>query len=54
MVKTKNNRVMLLSQYSNCKNKKSSIISEKEVYGILSSLGVRAPLSKIPCLNILF
>ena len=35
MVKTKNNRVMLLSQCSNCKNKQSSFISEKEVYGIL-------------------
>ena len=54
MVKTKNNRVMLFSQCFNCKNKKSRFISEKEGSGILSSLGMRTSLSKIPGLNIYF
>ena len=56
MVKTKNNRLLLLSQCSVCKNKKSRFISEKEAKGsgILSSLGIKTPLSNIPGLNILF
>ena len=49
-VKTKNNRLMLLSQCFVCKNKKSRFISEKEAKGsgILSSLGIKTPLSNIP------
>ena len=54
IVKTKNNRLMLLSQCSVCRNKKSRFIKEQEANGVLSSLGIRTPLSNIPELNILF
>ena len=56
MEKTKNNRLILLSQCSVCKNKKSRFISEKEAKGsgILSSLGIKTPLDNISGLNILF
>ena len=56
MIKTKNGRLMFSSQCSVCKNKKSRFISKKEakVSGILSSLGIKTPLSNIPGLNIFF
>ena len=54
MVKTKNGRLMLLSQCSVCKNKKSRFMKEEEGKGILSNLGIKAPLSNIRGLNILF
>ena len=54
MVKTKNGRLQLKSQCSVCGNKKSRFLKEQEAKGILSSLGIRTPLSKIPGLNILF
>ena len=53
MVKTKNGRLMLLSQCSVCKNKKSRFMKEEEGKGILSNLGIKAPLSNIRGLNIL-
>ena len=42
------------SQCSILGNKKSKFVKEQEAKGILSSLGIRTPLSKIPGLNILF
>ena len=56
MIITKNGRLMLSSQCSVCKNKKSRFISKKEAKGsgILSSLGIKTPFSSIPVLNILF
>ena len=56
MIKTKNGRLMLSSQCSVCKNKKSRFISEKEAKGsgILRSLGIKTPFSNIPGLHILF
>ena len=56
MIKTKNGRLMLSSHCSVCKNKKSRFISEEKAKrsGILSSLGIKTPLSNIPGLNILF
>ena len=54
MVKTKNNRLMLPSKCSVCGNKKSRFIKEQEAKGLLSNLGIKTPLSKIPLLNILF
>ena len=54
MIKAKNGRLQLKSQYSICGNKKSRFVKEQEAKGILSSLGIRTPLSKIPGLNILF
>ena len=46
--KTKNGRLMLKSTCSVCGHKKSRFISKNEGSGILSSLGIRTPLSKIP------
>ena len=52
MVKTKNGRLQLKSQCSISGNKKNRFVNEQEAKGILSSLGIRSPLSKIPGLNI--
>ena len=52
--KTKNERLILKSIGLVCNNKKSRFISKNEGSGLLSSLGIRTPLSKIPGLNILF
>ena len=54
IVRTKNNRLMMLSKYSVCNNKKSKFIKEREARGLLINLGIRTPLSKIPLLNVLF
>ena len=45
---------MMLSKCSVCNNKKSKFIKEQEARGLLSNLGIRTPLSKIPLLNVLF
>ena len=54
MIKTKNGRLQLKSQCSICGNKKSSFVKEQEAKGILSCLGIKTPLSRIPGLNVLF
>ena len=54
MVKTKNNRLMMLSKCAICNNKKSGFIKKQEAKALLSNLGIRTPLSKIPSLNVLF
>ena len=46
-VKTKNGRIMLLSKFSVCGSKKSKFIKEQEASKLLSSLGIKTPLSKI-------
>ena len=51
---TKNGRLILKSICSVCGNKKSRFISKNEGSGLLSSLGIRTPLSKVPLLNALF
>ena len=41
---------------SNCaksESKKSRFIKEQQAMGILSNLGIKTPLSKVPLLNIL-
>ena len=52
--KTKNERIILKSICSVCNNKKSRFISKTKGSGLLASLEIRNPLSKIPGLNILF
>ena len=52
--KTKNGRLMLKSICSVCGNKKTRFLSKNKESGLLSSLGIKTPLSKIPGLNILF
>ena len=53
-VRTKNGRIMLLSKCAVWDSKKSRFIKEQEAIGSLSSLGIRAPLSKIPLVGPLF
>ena len=54
MVRTKNNRLVLQSKCSACGIKKSRFVKEQEAKGLLSNLGIKTPLSKIPLLNVLF
>ena len=42
---------MLLLKFSVCNSKKSKFLKEKEAGGLLSSLGIRTPLSLIPLLG---
>ena len=46
---------MLLSKFAICGSKKSRFIEKQEAKGLLCSLGLKTPLSKIPLLgDILF
>ena len=54
MVRTKNKRLIMQSQCTDCRNKKSRFIKEQEAKGILTELGIKTPLSNVPLLNILF
>ena len=54
IVKTKNNRLLMQTDCSDCRNKKSRFVKEQEAKGLLSNLGIKTPLSKIPLLNVLF
>ena len=48
---TSNGKTMLLSKCSICGSKKSKFIKKQEAKGLLSKLGIRTPLSKIPLLG---
>ena len=48
VVKTKNGRIMLLSNCSVSNSKKSRFVKEQEASRLLSSLGIKAPFSRIP------
>ena len=53
--KTNNGKTMMLSKCAVCGNKKSKFIKEQQAKGLLSNLGVKTPLNKIPLLgDILF
>ena len=52
--KTKNDRLLMQSKCPVCGIKKSKFVKEQEAKGLLSNLGIKTPLSKIPLLNILF
>ena len=54
MVRTKNNTLVMQSQCSVCRIKKSRFIKEQEAKDLLSNLGIKTPLHKIPLLNVLF
>ena len=54
IVRTKNNRLIMQSKCSVCKIKKSRLVKEQEAKCLLSNLGIKTPLSKIPLLNDLF
>ena len=53
MFRTKNNRLIMQSKCSVCKNKKSRFVKKKDAKVLLSNLGIKTPLSKIPLLNCL-
>ena len=48
---TSNGRTMILSKCAICGSKKSRFIKNQEAKGLLSNLGVRTPLSKVPILG---
>ena len=52
--RTKNNKLIMQSKCNDCGIKKSRFIKEQEAKGLLSNLGIKTPLSKIPLLNVLF
>ena len=54
MVKTKNSRLLMQSKCSACGTKKWRFVKEQDANGLLSNLGIKAPLSKIPLFNVLF
>ena len=50
-----NGRTMILSKCAICESKKSRFIKNQEAKGLLSKLGIKKPLNKIPILgDILF
>ena len=52
---TSNGRRMILSKCAICGSKKSTFIKNQEAKGLLSNLGIKTPLSKVPILgDILF
>ena len=52
---TSNGKAMILSKCAICGNKKSRFIKNQEAKGLLSNLGIKTPLSKVPILgDILF
>ena len=42
---------MILSKYIICGSKKSRFINHQEAKGLLSKLGIKTPLSKMPILG---
>ena len=55
VLNTTNNKVMILSKFAICGCKKSKFIKHQEAKRLLSKLGIKTPLSKIPILgDILF
>ena len=52
---TSNGKIMILSKCTIYNSKKSKFINQQEAKGLLSTLGIKTPLSKIPILgDILF
>ena len=54
IVRNRQNRLMIQSNCANCGNKKFRFIKEQQAIRILSNLGIKTSLSKVPLLNILF
>ena len=53
--RTSNNGIMVLSKCAICGSKRSRFIKNQEAKGLLSNLGIKTPLSKVPILvDILF
>ena len=45
---------MIQSNCAICNSKKSRFTKEQQAKGLLSNLGIKTPLNKVPLLNILF
>ena len=45
---TCNGKTMILSKYTICESKKSRFIKNQDAKGLLSNLGLRAPVSQVP------
>ena len=54
VVRTKNNRLAMVSKCAVCNKNKFRFIKEQEPKGLLSNLGIKTPLSKVPLLNYYF
>ena len=54
IIKTSNGRYMLRSTCPICGKMKSRFIKGQEASGLLSMLGVKTPLARVPGLNLLF
>ena len=54
IVRNRQNRSMIQSNCAICGSTKSRFIKEQQAMRILSNLGIKTPLSKVPLLNILF
>ena len=51
MIKPKNGRLNLSLKCAVCGSKKSRFMKEQKAEGLLSNLGIKTPLSKIPLLG---
>ena len=51
IMKSKNGRFVLSPKCAVCGSKKSKFMKEQEAGGLLSNLGIRTPLIKIPLLG---
>ena len=54
IVRNRQNKLMIQSNCATCRSEKSRFIKEQQAMVILSILGIKTPLSKVPLLNILF
>ena len=52
--KAKNGRLIIQSKCAECGIKKLRFVKEQDAKGLLSNLGIKTLLSKIPLLNVLF
>ena len=51
--KTKNSKLIMQSKCADCGIETSRFVKEQEAKGLLSNLGIKTPLSKIPSLSLL-
>ena len=54
VARTNNGKIMLSSKCAVCDSKKSKFIKQQEPTGLLSSLGIKTTLSKVPSVGPLF
>ena len=54
IIRTRNSRLVMQSKCSVCGIKTSRFVKEQEAKALLSNLGTKTSLSKIPLLNVLF